>query len=334
VLERIRQLPGVESAALATAPPLFGVSLGTSFDVVGRAKDPSHEPEAHITAASGQYDRALGLAVVRGRMITDADTATAPYVVVVNETLAKKYFPNQDPLQQQLDLGGKDTGMLRPYTIVGVVADQADQKVGKGAEPLIMVPDQQVPTTSLFYQALLKTVVSFVVKTRGDIAVAPEMREVFHNVAPDYALDGFKTMREVVNSNIFSERLGLYLIGSFAGLAVVMVVAGLYGVLAQIVSHRRREIGIRMALGATRESMSCLVLKQGSVLLAAGVCLGLILAATSGRLVSGFLYNVHPLDVMTYAAVVLVSLLIGTLASLIPARRAARVEPMEALRDD
>jgi predicted permease len=334
VLERIRQLPGVESAALATAPPLSGVSLGTSFDVVGRAKDPSHEPEAHITAASGQYDRALGLAVVRGRMITDADTATAPYVVVVNETLAKKYFPNQDPLQQQLDLGGKDTGMLRPYTIVGVLADQADQKVGKGAEPLIMVPDQQVPTTSLFYQALLKTVVSFVVKTRGDIAVAPEMREVFHNVAPDYALDGFKTMREVVNSNIFSERLGLYLIGSFAGLAVVMVVAGLYGVLAQIVSHRRREIGIRMALGATRESMSCLVLKQGSVLLAAGVCLGLILAATSGRLVSGFLYNVHPLDLMTYAAVVLASLLIGTLASLIPARRAARVEPMEALRDD
>src|SRR6185369_36746 len=224
VLERIRQLPGVESAALATAPPLSGVSLGTSFDVVGRAKDPSHEPEAHITAASGQYDRALGLGVVRGRMITDADTATAPYVVVVNETLAKKYFPNQDPLQQQLDLGGKDTGMLRPYTIVGVVADQADQKVGKGAEPLIMVSDQQVPTTSLFYQALLKTVVSFVVQTRGDIAVAPEMREVFHNVAPDYALDGFKTMREVVNSNIFSERLGLYLIGSFAGLAVVMVV--------------------------------------------------------------------------------------------------------------
>jgi putative ABC transport system permease protein len=267
-------------------------------------------------------------------MIADGDSATAPYVVVVNEALAKKYFPNQDPLQQQVDLGGKDTGMLRPYTIVGVVADQADQKVGKGAEPLIMVPDQQVPTTSLFYQALLKTLVSFVVKTRGDIAVAPEMRGVFHNVAPDFALDNFKPMREVVNSSIFSERLGLYLIASFAGLAVVMVVAGLYGVLAQIVSHRRREIGIRMALGATRESMSYLVLRQGSILLAGGVCVGLILAAMAGRLVSGFLYNVHPLDLVTYAAVVVASLLIGTLASLIPARRAAKVEPMEALRDD
>jgi ABC-type antimicrobial peptide transport system permease subunit len=326
-------MPGVENAALATAPPLSGVGLGTSFDVLGRPKKPN-QPDARVTAVSGDYANTLGIAVERGRMITHADNATSPYVVVINESLARQVFPNEDPLQHQIDLGGKDTGMLRPYTIVGVVADQADEKVGQEPHPLIMVPYQQIPTTSLFYQALLKTIVSFVVKTRGDVAVAPEMRAIFHETAPGYALDNFKTMQEVVNEHIFSERLGLYLIAAFAGLAVVMVIAGLYGVLAQLVSYRRREIGIRMALGATRESMAYLVLKQGSILLAAGLVVGIVLAALTGRLITGFLYNVHPLDLLTYAAVVFVAALIGTLASLIPARRAATVDPMQSLRED
>ena len=334
VLERIRHLPGVENAALATAPPLSGIDLGTSFDVLGRPKNHDQQPDARVTAVSDDYAKTMGIAVERGRMINDADNASSPYVVVINESLAKQVFPNENPLQHQIDLGGKDTGMLRPYTIVGVAADQADQKVGKAPQPLIMIPYQQIPTTSLFYQGLLKTIVTFVVKTRGDIAVASEMRDIFHQTAPGYALDNFKTMQEVVNEHIFSERLGLYLIAAFAGLAVVMVIAGLYGVLAQLVSYRRREIGIRMALGATRESMAYLVLRQGSVLLAAGLFAGIILAVLTGRLITGFLYNVRPLDVMTYIAVILVALLIGSLASLIPARRAATVEPMQALRED
>lgn len=333
-LERIRHTPGVESAALATAPPLSGVQLGTSFDVLGRPKNPGHEPEAQITAISGDYARTMGIAVERGRMVTDDDSATAPFVIVINDSLAKQYFPNEDPLQHQLDLGGKDTGMLRPYTIVGVIADQADQKVGETPKPMLLIPYQQVPTTSLFYPVLLKTIVSFVVKTRGDVPIAPEMRAIFHDTAPGYALDNFKSMQEIVSQNIFSERLGLYLIAAFAGLAVVMVIAGLYGVLAQLVSYRRREIGIRMALGATRESMAYLVLRQGSVLLAAGLVAGVVLAAATGRLITGFLYNVRPLDFMTYVAVIIVALLIGSLASLIPARRAATVEPMQALRQD
>ncbi|MDT8067990.1 MAG: ABC transporter permease [Terriglobia bacterium] len=334
VLNRIRHSPGVEDAALATAPPLSGVQLGTSFEVLGRPKDPGHELDARITAVSGDYGKTLGTAVVRGRMITDDDNAAAPYVIVINETLAKQFFPNEDPLQHQIDLGGKDTGMLRPYTIIGVIADQTDDKVGQQAHPMLFVPYQQVPTTSLFYPALLKTIITFVVKTRGDVPVAPEMRSIFHDVAPNYALDNFKAMREIVSSHIFSERLGLYLIAAFAGLAVVMVVAGLYGVLAQLVSYRRREIGIRMALGATRESMAYLVLKQGSVLLAGGLVAGLVLAALAGRLITGFLYNVRPLDLLTYGAVVFIALLIGTMASLIPARRAATVEPIQALRED
>jgi predicted permease len=334
VLDRMRHVPGVESAALATSPPLSGMDIGSSFDIVGQAKDSDNKPNARVSAVSADYARTLDTPVVRGRAIGEGDALTTPFVVVINETLAKKYFPGKDPLGKKLDLGGEDTGMIKPYTIVGILGDQVDRSVGGTIEPLILVPMQQIPTTSLFYQALLKTVVSFVVKTRGNIPVAAEMRSVFHQNAPGFALDNFQTMQHVVEQNTFSQRLGLYLVGSFAGLAVAMVFAGLYGVLSQLVSYRRREIGVRMALGATRVSVARLVLRQGSVLVGAGLAVGLLLALATGRLVKSFLYQVQPLDMGTYAAVVLALAVIGLTAAFLPARKAASIEPMQALRED
>ena len=334
VLERIRHLPGVQSAALITAPPLSGMDVGTSFDIVGKASDPGKKPGARISAVSGQYAATMGTPILRGRMIDNGDVRTAPLVVVVNETLAKKYFADQDPLQKQLDLGGKSTGMLKPYTVVGILADQVDRSVGTPPEPLILVPQEQIPTTSLFYQALLETVVSFVVKTRGDIPVAAQMRSVFHQAAPGFALDQFQTMQEVVEKSTFSQRLGLYLVGSFAGLAVAMVIAGLYGVLSQLVSYRRREIGVRMALGATRNGIAQLILRQGSILIGTGLGVGLVLALAASRLIKDFLYQVQLVDVWTYVGVVVTLAVIGLIAALLPARRAASIEPMEALRTE
>jgi putative ABC transport system permease protein len=334
VLERIRQVPGVQSAALMTSPPLSGMNMGTSFAVVGQAKDPKNKRVARISAVSGDYARTLGAPILRGRMIDDGDVATAPFVVVINETLAKKYFAGEDPLEKQIDLGGKDTGMIKPYTVVGVLADQVDDSVGGESQPFIVVPQQQIPTTSLFYQALLETIVHFVVKTRGDIPVAAEMRSVFHQTAPGFALDDFQTMQEAVEKNTFSQKLGLYLVGSFAGLAVVMVIAGLYGVLSQLVSYRRREIGVRMALGATRRSVAQLILRQGSILIGGGLGVGLVLAFVAARFMRGFLYHVQLLDVWTYGAVAVTLSVIGLLAALLPARRAASIEPMNALRMD
>jgi ABC-type antimicrobial peptide transport system permease subunit len=173
-----------------------------------------------------------------------------------------------------------------------------------------------------------------VVKTHGNLPVAVEMRSVFHQYAPGFALDNFQTMQDAVDQNTFSQRLGLYLVGSFAGLAVAMVFAGLYGVLSQLVSYRKREIGVRMALGATRVSVAQLVLRQGSVLMGAGLGVGLVLAFSAGRLVKSFLYEVQPLDLGTYAAVVFALAVIGLSASLLPARKAASIEPMQALRED
>ncbi|HEX4322844.1 MAG TPA: ABC transporter permease [Acidobacteriaceae bacterium] len=334
ILDRMRHLPGVVSAAMVTSPPLSGMNVQTSFSVVGRAKDPANTPFGRITAVSGEYAQTLGTPMLRGRMIDDNDAAGTPFVVVINEMLVKKYFHNTDPLQKQLDLGGKDTGMIRPYTIVGVMADQVDQTVGAPPLPLVMVPQQQIPTTSLFYQALLETVVSFVVKTRGEIPLASQMRSLFHEAAPGFALDNFQTLQQAVEGNTFSQRLGLYLVGSFAGLAVAMVIAGLYGVLTQLVSYRRREIGVRMALGATRTSVAQLILRQGSTLIGTGLVVGLVLSVASSRLIQSFLYEVGFLDVWTYLAVAATLTVVGLVAAFLPARRAAMIEPMEALRTE
>ena len=334
VLERMRQLPGIEAAAMATAPPLSGMDLHSSFDILGQPTDRSHHPEARVSAVSGDYAHAMGTPIARGRMIGESDTVTTPFVAVINETLANQYFAEKDPIGKQINLGGKDTGMIKPYTIVGVLADQVDSNVGGSIQPLVLLPQQQIPTTSLFYQALLKTVVTFLVKTRGNIPVAQQMRTVFHQLAPGFAVDNFQTMQEAVDKNTFSQRLGLYLVGSFAGLAIAMVIAGLYGVLSQLVSYRRREIGVRMALGATRVSVAKLVLRQGSVLIGGGLVAGLALSLLSGRLIKGFLYQVKPLDAGTYVSVAVVLLLIGLFAALIPARRAATIQPMQALRDE
>jgi putative ABC transport system permease protein len=334
VLERMRHVPGVQEAALITSPPLSGIDMNTSFALVGQPKDPTHSFDAKISAVSGGYERLMGTPVIRGRMITSDDRANAPYVMVINETLARKYFAGKDPLGQQIDLGGEGTGAIKPYTIVGVIGDQVDNGVSRPPKPLLLVPYEQVPTTSLYYQLLIKTIVFFAVKTHGNIAVAPAMRDVFRQTAPDFALDGFQTMQQAVDTNNFSQRLGLYLTGAFAGMAVLMVIAGLYGVLAQLVTYRRREIGVRLALGSTRQKILGMFFKQGLVLVLAGLVLGVVCALWAGRLVKTFLYGVKPLDVWTYAGVAILLIVVGCLAALIPARRAAAVEPIEALRDE
>jgi putative ABC transport system permease protein len=334
VLERIRNAPGVEDAALDTAPPFSGIDMHSSFDVVGQPKEPGTDQNARVTAVSGGFAGVMRTPVMSGRMITEGDTESSPYVIVINEALARKYFSGKNPLGMQLDLGGKDTGMIQPYTIVGVIGDQVDASASQPPQPFLMIPYRQVPTTSLFYQALIKTVVNFVVKSRGDIAVAPAMRSVFHELAPDYALDNFQTMQQAVDQSNFSSRMGLYLTGAFAGMAVLMVIAGLYGVLAQLVSYRRREFGIRLALGATPGGILGLVLRQGLVFVSAGLVIGIVIAMFAGNLVKSFLYQVKPADAWTYSGVVVLLLLVGSVAALIPARRAAAVEPMTALREE
>lgn len=334
VLEQLRALPGVAGAALATTPPLSGSNMSTSFHVVGEPKDDQHDYQARITVVSDQYASVMNTPVLRGRMISPDDNASAPYVAVINEALARKYFRGANPLGRQLDFGGKETGMLKTYVIVGVLGDEIATSAAQTPGPLLMLPYEQVPPTSLYYPLLLKTVMAFDVKTQSDIPVATAVRSVFHKIAPDYAVEEFASMQEKVDKSNFSARLGMDLAGAFGILATLMVIAGLYGVLAQLVSYRRREIGIRLALGATPRQIVQLVLRQGLAVVGAGLVAGIVAAVLTERLVRGFLYEVRPLDAWTYAGVVFVLLCAGSAAAFLPARRAASIAPSEALREE
>jgi putative ABC transport system permease protein len=334
VLEHIRHAPGVEDAALISMPPFSGIHFGADgIDIVGRPHATSKRISALMSAVSGEYNRTMGIPMLSGRMIGEQDGAGAPLVTVINQAFARRYFPNTDPLQHQVIIGGKDTGTPQPYTIVGVIPDQPDAALTSAIQPEILLPYGQIPTTSLFYGMLLRNVVSFVVKTHGNIPVANELRTIFRQYAPGYALDSFETMRQTVNDSMASQRLSLYLTAAFAGLAIVMLVSGLYGVLAQLVGYRRREIGIRMALGASRQGMAQMIVRQGVVLIAIGLAAGLCAAVLLGRLLQSFLYGVRVVDAWTFAGVILTALLVGVAASLVPAYRAASVEPIEALRE-
>jgi putative ABC transport system permease protein len=334
VLERLRTIPGVQDAALATAPPLSGIGLGTTFDIVGKPHDRDHPMNARVTAVSEDYTRLLSTPVLRGRMISAADGAQAPYVIAINDALARQYFAGMDPIGQQLDLGGKDTGMLKPYTVVGVIGDQIDDSLSQEPRPLLLIPYRQIPTTSLYYQGLIKTVVNFVVKTRSDVAVAPAARAVFKQTAPDYALDNFRSMQQAVDESSFSHRLGLYVTGAFAGMAVLMVIAGLYGVLSQLTGYRRREFGIRLALGGAPGGILWMVLRQALLFVATGLAVGLTLALFAGKLLKTFLFGVQPTDIVTISIVVLALLCVACAAALVPAQRAAATDPMNALREE
>jgi predicted permease len=335
LLERLRHLPGVREAALASSTPLDDVNFNTSFDIVGQPKiEGKNEKSTLIRALSGSFNTAIGTPVARGRAISDDDTASAPFVAVVNEAFANKYFHGVNPLGQQLDLGGKDTGMLKAYTIVGVLKDNLRHSLTEPPKPELSLSYQQVPPNSLFYAMLLASATQYVLHARSNVDLTQSIHHVVQETAPGFAVDDLKTMDAAVEDATGNQRLGVYLLGSFAGLAVLMVVAGLYGVLSQLVSQRQQEVGIRIALGATRESILTLFLRQSWRLIAAGILVGLIASVLATRLVQSFLFNVPALDPWSYLAAAFALAVVGTLAALIPARRASLVEPMQTLRSE
>ncbi len=331
-LQRIRQAPGVENAALISLLPFSGTDTRTTFGIVNRADNPHDEPSARIAAVSGGYARVMDTPVLRGRMINVGDTATSEPVAVINQALASKYFEGKNPIGLELNLGGKYTGILTPPTIIGVIGNQRSLNVKRPAQPLIMLAAAQIPTTSLYYDVLLGTMVNFVVKTRANLPIAREVKDIFHRVAPDYSVEGFRTMREIVNGTTFDEQLGLDLTATFAALAILMVVSGLFGVLSQVVGFRRREIGIRIALGASRQDVLQMVFRRSLVLACLGLAVGLAISLLAAHLLRSFLYGVHPFDWMTYVSVLVVLLTVSVLAAVWPAMQAASVDPITTLR--
>ncbi len=337
--DKLRQLPGVVDVGFANMLPLEGIDMNTSFEIVGQPSpaDQPNKNHALMRAMNGSYLRTMRTPVLRGRAIGDEDTATSPYVITINETMAKQYFPGQDPIGQQIDFAGRgkdrdDSGMPRPYTIVGIVADSVQTQIGQPPIPEVDLAYPQIPVNSFFYQVLVRQETNYVVKTRGPVEIVSAIRNAFHQAQPEFALDDFKTMQAAHDQADFNHRLGLYLVAAFAGIAVVMVLAGLYGVLSQIVGQRRREIGIRMALGADRVLILRMMLQRGLVLIAIGLGVGVLASLAAQQSLKSFLYGVSATDAATYISVSAVLIAVGMLAAFIPARRAASIEPTQALR--
>jgi predicted permease len=333
--QRLRNLPGVVDVAFTNDAPFSGVDLHTSFEIAGRPD--SEQPKntrALVRVVSPEYTRVLGIPVIRGRNISEQDTAISPFVITINDALAKKYFPGQDPIGMRIQIAGKDNGIPQPYTIVGILGNAIQNKISESTDPEIEIPYTQILVTSKFYPLLIQPETAYLLRTQGNIDVAPEARSLFHQYVPDFALDSFTTIRAAHDKASLTHRVGLYLTASFAAIAVVMVLAGLYGVLSQIVGQRRREIGVRMALGADRQWVLTMMLRRGLILIGAGMVAGLVISASTAKSLGAFLFGVQPIDAMTYAAVILVLLVLGALAAWVPAHRAASIEPGEALRTE
>lgn len=327
IADRLRQLPGIVDVGLSAWAPFDHNTMWVNY------RSPEH-PEvgprgvmSQICLVSSGYASAIGTPILEGRMIADSDTAANTWVAVVNQTFARLAFRGTNPVGKQII-----DGVNQVYTIVGVLGDARQHDLTHTPDPEVLLAYQQIPTTGLMYTLVAASGTNYIIRTRGDVHLTGAIREIFRQSAPDYALDHFRTLRAALDDATFNQRLGLYLTGSFAGVAILMVLTGLYGVLSQLVGQRRREIGIRMALGATHRSIQRMILRRASLLAIFALALGLPASLAAGRLLRAFLYGVKPVDGFTYLGAAIVLLAVCIAAARLPANRAARIDPAATLR--
>ena len=286
-------------------------------------RDPKHAGYADYASVSEGYFRSLGIPLVRGRLFDDRDTMDAPHVALISESLAREKWPNEDPIGHTIEFGNMD-GDLRLLTVVGVVGDVRERSLEKPPRPTIYVNYRQRPQTTYHFSA--------VVRTAGDPAsVIASARKIVRELNPDVppSTSSFTTIFAASTSG---RRFNLVLFGIFAGTALLLAIAGIYGVLAYSVARRTREIGVRMALGATSGNVMRLILGQATVTTSIGIFLGLVGSFILMRFLQSMLFEVGAADPLTFAAVALLLVGVALLAAYLPARRATKVDPIVALR--
>ncbi|MGA9813653.1 MAG: ABC transporter permease, partial [Terriglobales bacterium] len=332
VLHRVSAVPGVQSVSGINHLPLAGDEWGFRFHIEGRPPElPGKELGATYRVVFPGYFRTMRIPMLRGRDVSDADNLRAPGVVVINDYLARRYWPGEDAIGKRItfDDPAKNPSWL---TVVGVTKNTAQSNWTSPPESEVFLPYLQnrdyldAPSPPFAYLTL-------VVRTDLDpAALAPAIREAIHALDRNIPLSEIQTMEHVVAEANGQSRFYLVLLGAFAAVALVLAGVGIYGVMSYSVSLRTQEIGIRMALGAQAGDVLKLVVLQGIVQALAGVAVGLVGALALSRLMAGLLYGTQPTDPATFAAVVLVLSAVAVVASYIPARRAAKVDPMVALR--
>jgi putative ABC transport system permease protein len=321
-LESTQALPGVQSAALTEIVPLSQESQDRWFFVIKEAAPlpPGQKIAADLRDVSPSYFTTMGIPLLGGRVFSEYDNADAPPVVMIDETLAHQFFPNQDPLGKHLQL----PDATKPAReIVGVVGAVRETGVDQQPLPTIYFPYLQSPDQT----------VSLVVRTASEPrAILPALKNAIWSVDKDQPLFNIKTMDEIISADVSAQRLAFILLGILAFLALTLAAIGIYGVTSYAISQRTREIGIRMALGAERYDVFSLVIRYGLKLTMLGVAVGAVAAVVLTRFLGSLLYGVKSTDPMTYLVVSLILTAVALAASYIPARRAAKVDPTVALR--
>jgi putative ABC transport system permease protein len=321
-LERLSNTPGVEAAAAVNYLPLSGSNTGSSFQVEGRPNQPGQEPMASWRPITRDYFRAFGMREPRGRTFTDVEVFdSTARVAIINQAMADRFWPNQDPLGSRFSTGFEDEPEW--LTVVGVVPTVKLRELDQPIENQFYLPYAYGPWRTM----------SLVARVRGDPATfGPTLRRAISEIDPTLPLFEIQTMTELTRLSYWDKRLYGLLFGSFAIIALLLAGIGVYGVMSYAVSQRTHEIGVRVALGAQLRDVLSMVVRRGVVLTVMGLAIGLVGAFALTRVLSGVLFGVSPTDLASYVGISLVLFIVAVVASYVPARRAARVEPAVALR--
>jgi predicted permease len=324
LLQDVQSLPGVQSASASMALPPNLLMMHNPFVVEGQLPAPGEsQPLAEQLLVSPDYFRTLGIRLNAGRAFSDADNASSPPVVIINEKMARSYFPNENAIGRRIQTGDYDPA--GPWlTIVGIVDDVKYTGLQEESEPTMYTP---------FLQHLWWRSLYLAVRTDGDpLSAVAATREAVWAIDRDLPVSQIKTMSQVMSESVAEPRTYTLLLGLFGGVAMVLAAIGIYGVIAYAVTQRTREIGIRMALGAQTRDVVKLIVKEGMSMALAGVTIGLAASFALTRVMASLLFGVSATDPLTFTVIALVLALVGLLACYLPARRATKVDPMVALR--
>jgi predicted permease len=336
LLERVKHLPGVQAAGLMSEVPLgntFNVVLTLQGDETG--KQTRRDISTQLNAASPELQKVFGFKMLAGRFFNEQDTPSSQPVLIVNRAFAKLYAPDQQDLSKVVGMEFWHVTGTKHAKIIGVLDDMRQRAIADVSQPEVEANLSQMSPQSGVYQPLETIAMDVALRTDRDLkSMIPELREALRQADPALEGSNFTTMDQVVEDSYGSQRLATHLLEIFGGSALLLCVAGLYGLLAYIVSQRTRELGVRLALGAQRGHLLWLVIRHASAMLLSGVVIGLAMAIASGRFIRSYLYGVKAQDIWTLMAMALILVLVGLLAAYLPARRAANVDPMEALRSE
>ena len=328
LLERVREVPGAQGVAAISDIFLSQTPRSTLFTIEGRPPTTDQQnAEVPLDAVTPDYFRVMGIPLKAGRTFTAQDGPDAPPVVMVNENMARRFWPGEDAVGKRFKYGAPDTpDSVSPWlTIVGVVGDMRRTGYDAPVRYETFLPLAQQPVPSM----------TFVVRTARDpLALAPQVRGEVRAIDPELPVYDIKSMDQLLSAMVAQRRFSMALLGTFAGLALLLGLVGVYGVTSYLVAQRTREVGLRLALGAQPGELVRMVVRQGMGVAAAGIGVGLLGALAVTRLMAGLLYGVSPTDAATLAAVTALLALATLLANYVPARRAARVNPIVALRSD